>query len=164
MPDGDELLLEQIVRAALFEDIGRGGDVTTDSIIGAEVVTRAAIVSRKAGVVAGHAAARLTFRMLDPNVRYEILAPDGATIQEGTAIARVSGPARAILTGERTALNFLGHLSGIATAAHALVERAAAYRAQIVCTRKTTPGLRLLEREAVVAGGTSLHRYGLDDA
>ncbi len=160
----NDLLNEQIVRAALLEDIGRGGDVTTDSIVGAEVTTRAAIVARKSGFVAGQDASRSTFALLDGRVQYEILAPDGAQIGAGTAIARLSGPARAILTGERTALNFLGHLSGIATAAHTLVERAGAYRAQIVCTRKTTPGLRALERAAVVAGGASLHRYGLDDA
>ena len=162
MPSG--LLVEQIVRGALLEDIGRGGDVTTDSILSEDLVTRAAIVARQPGVIAGHEPTRTTFKMLNPSVEYEILAPDSAMIDDGAAIARLTGPARAILTGERTALNFLSHLSGIATAAHSLVERVEPYRARIVCTRKTTPGLRTLERAAVVAGGASLHRYGLDDA
>lgn len=159
-----DLLIEQIVRGALLEDIGRGGDVTTDSILSEDLVTRAAVVARQPGVIAGHEPTRTTFKMLNPSVEYEILAPDSAMIDDGTAIARLTGPARAILTGERTALNFLSHLSGIATAAHSLVERVEPYRARIVCTRKTTPGLRTLERAAVVAGGASLHRYGLDDA
>ncbi|MBV9148703.1 MAG: carboxylating nicotinate-nucleotide diphosphorylase [Candidatus Eremiobacteraeota bacterium] len=158
------MLIEQIVRGALLEDIGRGGDVTTDSILSEDLVTRAAVVARQPGVIAGHEPTRTTFKMLNPSVEYEILAPDSAMIDDGTAIARLTGPARAILTGERTALNFLSHLSGIATAAHSLVERVEPYRARIVCTRKTTPGLRTLERAAVVAGGASLHRYGLDDA
>ncbi|MBV9737727.1 MAG: carboxylating nicotinate-nucleotide diphosphorylase [Candidatus Eremiobacteraeota bacterium] len=158
------MLVEQIVRGALLEDIGRGGDVTTDSILSEDLVTRAAIVARQPGVIAGHEPTRTTFKMLNPSVEYEILAPDSAMIDDGTAIARLTGPARAILTGERTALNFLSHLSGIATAAHSLVERVEPYRARIVCTRKTTPGLRTLERAAVVSGGASLHRYGLDDA
>jgi len=160
----NDLLTEQIVRAALMEDLGRGGDITTDSLISEEFEARGAIVSRQPGVVAGHEPARAAFLLLDPTLHYEVLAPDGAAIDAGTAIAQVRGAARAVLTAERTALNFLGHLSGIATAVHELVERVSAYRAQIVCTRKTTPGLRSLERAAVVSGGGGLHRYGLDDA
>ncbi|MBV8728153.1 MAG: carboxylating nicotinate-nucleotide diphosphorylase [Candidatus Eremiobacteraeota bacterium] len=160
----DDLLIEQIVRAALLEDLGRGGDVTTDSILSEEVVARGAIVTRRPGVIAGQGAARATFAMLNPAVEYEVLAPDGADVDAGTPVASLSGSARAILTGERTALNFVSHLSGIATAAHSLVERVEPYKARIVCTRKTTPGLRTLERAAVAAGGASLHRYGLDDA
>ena len=160
----DDLLIEQIVRRALVEDIGRGGDVTTNSIVSEDISANAMIVSRRSGVVAGQAAALATFALLDPAVTYERLAPDSAAIDAGTSIGRVVGPARAILTGERTALNFLSHLSGIATATGELVERIQPYRAQIVCTRKTTPGLRTLERAAVVAGGGALHRYGLDDA
>ena len=160
----NDLLIEQIVRAAILEDIGRGADITTDSILSEQIVARGSIIARQRGVVAGQRAARLTFALLDPRVGYEILADDGAEIDARAPIARLSGPARTILTGERTALNFLSHLSGVATATRLLVERIGSYRAHLVCTRKTTPGLRTLERSAVVAGGGSLHRYGLDDA
>jgi len=160
----NDLLIEQIVRAAILEDIGRGADITTDSILSEQIVARGSIIARQRGVVAGQRAARLTFALLDPRVGYEILADDGAEIDARAPIARLSGPARTILTGERTALNFLSHLSGVATATRLLVERIGSHRARLVCTRKTTPGLRTLERSAVVVGGGSLHRYGLDDA
>jgi nicotinate-nucleotide pyrophosphorylase (carboxylating) len=160
----NDLLIEPIVRAALFEDIGRGGDITTDSILGKELRASGFIVARQAGVVAGHDAARLTFALLDRRSQYEALASDGTAVNAQTRIARVDGFARALLTGERTALNLLSHLSGIATATRTLADKIASFPARIVCTRKTTPGLRILERAAVVAGGGSLHRSALDDA
>jgi nicotinate-nucleotide pyrophosphorylase (carboxylating) len=152
------------VRAALLEDIGRGGDLTTDAVIGSERSARAAFVARKAGVVAGIDVALLAFRLLDPHVTANVRLGDGARVGAGEAIAEISGRARAILTGERTALNLLCLLSGIATATRELVDAVAGTRATIADTRKTTPGLRILEKYAVRCGGGSNHRFGLDDA
>ena len=160
----DDVLIEPLVRAALLEDLGRGGDITTDAVVGASTTARAAFVARKAGVVAGNACAALALRMLDPAVRYACLLPDGATVNAGAVIATVEASARAVLTGERTALNFMCRLSGIATATRSLVDLVAGTHAKIACTRKTTPGLRALEKAAVVAGGGVNHRFGLDDA
>ena len=158
------LLFEDIVRRALLEDIGRGGDLTTDAIVSAQDTATASIVARKAGRVAGLEVARMAFHLLAPDVKYEILRADGLDAEAGNQLAVITGPARPILTGERTALNFLGHLSGIATVTRDVVARVEPYRARVVCTRKTTPGLRLLEKYAVRAGGGSNHRFGLDDA
>jgi nicotinate-nucleotide pyrophosphorylase (carboxylating) len=158
------IMLEPLVRAALLEDLGRAGDLTTDAIVPAEVSARTALAARQPGVVAGLDMARLAFELIDPGVRIEVLRPDGADVSRGDVIARVTGPARAILTAERVALNFLGHLSGIATATASLVESVRGTRARIVCTRKTTPGLRAVEKYAVRAGGGANHRFGLDDA
>jgi len=160
----DDLLIEPFVRAALLEDCARGGDVTTNSILDEDTHAGGSIVARQTGIIAGHDAARITFALLDPASRYEVLVGEGAHVNAQTAIARIGAKARSLLTGERTALNFLCRLSGIATATRALVDAIAAFPARIVCTRKTTPGLRVLERSAVVAGGGSLHRFGLDDA
>jgi nicotinate-nucleotide pyrophosphorylase (carboxylating) len=158
------ILIEPLVRQALAEDLGRAGDITTDAIIPAEAMVRAVIAAREPGVVAGLIAADLAFRLIDPVVRLVSRAPDGAEIAKGDVIADLSGPARAILTAERVALNFMGHLSGVATATHQLVSRIAGTRARIICTRKTTPGLRVLEKYAVRCGGGLNHRFGLDDA
>jgi nicotinate-nucleotide pyrophosphorylase (carboxylating) len=158
------IMLEPLVRAALLEDLGRAGDLTTDAIVPAEVWARTALAARQPGVVAGLDLAWLAFELIDPGVRIEVLRPDGADVSPGDVIARVTGPAHAILTAERVALNFLGHLSGIATATASLVDSVRGAKARIVCTRKTTPGLRAVEKYAVRAGGGANHRFGLDDA
>ncbi len=159
------LLVEPIVRAALLEDLGRAGDLTTDSIVPADARFSGAIVSRQAGTVAGTEAAALAFALLDPAVRVSVLRPDGSPIAPGEAVIALDGPARAILSAERVALNLLCRLSGVATATVSLVEAARPHgKARIVCTRKTTPGLRSLEKHAVRAGGGANHRFGLDDA
>ncbi len=160
----DRIAIEPLVRTALLEDIGRGGDLTTDAIVAADATAQARFVARKAGVVAGIEAARVVFELLDSAVAMEIALPDGSRAGAGAAIATVRGPARAILTGERTALNLLCRLSGIATATRELVDLVAGTRAHVVDTRKTTPGLRALEKYAVRCGGGSNHRFGLDDA
>ena len=158
------LVVEPIVRAALLEDIGHGGDLTTDAIVPAETRAKARFVARRPGVIAGLDAARLTFELLDQHALFHVEVPDGERIQPGKSAATISCSARALLTGERTALNLLCRLSGIATATRSLVDAAGSARAQIVCTRKTTPGLRVLEKYAVRCGGGSNHRFGLDDA
>lgn len=158
------LLLEPIVRAALLEDIGHGGDLTTDAIVPPDRRASANIVSRKAGVSAGIDAARFAFSLLDPGAKVRVHVEDGERVQPGQTIATIECSARALLTGERTALNLMCRLSGIATATRALVDAIEAYRAQVVCTRKTTPGLRVLEKYAVRCGGGANHRFGLDDA
>jgi nicotinate-nucleotide pyrophosphorylase (carboxylating) len=158
------MIFEDIVRRALLEDIGRGGDLTTDAIVSDQDTAAASIVARKAGRVAGQQVARLVFQLLDPEVKFQILCTDGLDAEAGDTLAIITGPARPILTGERTALNFLGRLSGVATVTRDVAARVSPYRARVVCTRKTMPGLRLLEKYAVRAGGGSNHRFGLDDA
>lgn len=158
------IMIEPLVRAALLEDLGRAGDLTTDAIIPAGARAEPALVARQPGVVAGLDLAKLSFELIDPTIELRIAKPDGAKIGPGETIARVHGPARGILTAERTALNFLCHLSGIATATAAAVAAVAGSKAQIVCTRKTTPGLRAVEKYAVRMGGGANHRFGLDDA
>ncbi len=159
-----ELIAEPIVRAALLEDVGRGGDLTTDAIVDPQREASARIVARRGGVVAGTALAALAFRMLDEGARVTVRAGDGERVAADTVVAEVRAKARAILTAERIALNLLGRLSGIATATRALVDLVAGTKARIADTRKTTPGLRVLERYAVRCGGGSNHRFGLDDA
>ncbi len=158
------IMVEPLVRAALREDLGRAGDLTTDAIVPAGLAARAALVARETGVVAGLDLAKLAFALVDPNVAMQVEIDDGATVTAGSVIARVSGPARGILTAERTALNFLGHLSGIASATASVVAAVRGTKAKITCTRKTTPGLRAVEKYAVRAGGGANHRFGLDDA
>jgi nicotinate-nucleotide pyrophosphorylase (carboxylating) len=158
------LLIEPIVRNALTEDLGRAGDITTDAIIPPDALARAVIGARQSGVVSGLIAADLAFKLIDPSVRLTPRVPDGGEIAKGGVIAELEGPARSILTAERVALNFLGHLCGVATASHAFVARVAHTKARIICTRKTTPGLRVLEKYAVRCGGGLNHRFGLDDA
>jgi len=160
-----DLMIEPIVRAALLEDLGRAGDVTTDAVVPVDARLAVVAATRKAGVVAGLSVAALAFRLVDPTLAVEMRAKDGDVLAPGDAVLAVSGRARSILTAERVALNFLCRLSGIATATAGLVAAAKGHgHARVTCTRKTTPGLRALEKYAVRAGGGSSHRYGLDDA
>ena len=158
------LLIEPIVRHALEEDFGRAGDITSELTIEAGARATAKLAARKAGTIAGLIAAETAFRLVDPSLKFTYEKPDGSTVAAGTTLAVIEGPARAVLSGERVALNFAGHLSGVATATHALVEAVKGTKARIVCTRKTTPGLRVLEKYAVRCGGGLNHRFGLDDA
>ncbi|HEX3483979.1 MAG TPA: carboxylating nicotinate-nucleotide diphosphorylase [Micropepsaceae bacterium] len=158
------LLIEPTVRRALKEDLGRAGDITSDAIIPPDQLARAVIAAREPGVIAGLIAADLAFRLIEPAIRLTPRLADGSEAQTGQIVASVEGPARAILTAERVVLNFMGHLSGAATATHELVSRVAGTKARIICTRKTTPGLRVLEKYAVRCGGGLNHRFGLDDA
>ncbi len=157
------LLVEPVVRAGLLEDLSHGGDLTTDAIVPQTLDAKARFVARDAGVVCGTQCAAIAFELLDPLVRLQVHRADGSRIAAGETIANVAGNARAILTAERTALNLLCRLSGIAAATRALVDAIAHTRAQIVCTRKTIPGLRVLQKYAVRCGGGSNHRFGLDD-
>lgn len=159
-----DLILEPLVKAALLEDLGRAGDLTTDAVIGAEIHHTFVFAARETGTVAGLDLARLAFTLVDPSVTFTVHVPDGARVEPGDRIATVEGRARSLLTAERVALNFLGHLSGIATATASLVDAVAHTHARIACTRKTTPGLRAVEKYAVRAGGGFNHRSGLDDA
>jgi nicotinate-nucleotide pyrophosphorylase (carboxylating) len=158
------VMIEPIVRAALLEDLGRAGDMTSDAIIPSDLATSLRLAARQPGVVAGLDVAALAFRLIDPAIDMEIRQPDGSEVTADETIAIVSGPARGLLTAERTVLNFLCHMSGIATATAAMVEAVRGHKARIACTRKTTPGLRAIEKYAVRAGGGSNHRFGLDDA
>jgi nicotinate-nucleotide pyrophosphorylase (carboxylating) len=158
-----ELVAAPLVRAALLEDIGRGGDLTTDAIVDPERLARARIVARRSGVLAGLDFAAIAFRLLDERVEIARHAGEGDRFEAGAVIAEIAGRARAILTGERTALNLLSRLCGIATATRTLVDLVAGTSARIADTRKTTPGLRALERYAVRQGGGANHRFGLDD-
>jgi nicotinate-nucleotide pyrophosphorylase (carboxylating) len=158
------LVYEPLVRAALLEDLGRAGDLTTDTVVPADATARARFVARHPGRVAGLTVSLSAFRLLDPALSIETLIPDGDDVSPGDTLAVVSGLARPILSAERTALNLLGRLCGIATATRGLVQAVEGCKARITCTRKTTPGLRALEKEAVRLGGGSNHRFGLDDA
>jgi nicotinate-nucleotide pyrophosphorylase (carboxylating) len=158
------VLLEPIVRAALAEDLGRAGDITTDAVVDGDRTLDAVVAAREPGVVSGIAPARLTFALLDAGLQCTVMAGEGTRVGANAPILHLHGPARAILTGERVALNFLTHLSGIATATAGLVDAVRPHGAKVTCTRKTTPGLRALEKCAVAAGGGVNHRFGLDDA
>jgi nicotinate-nucleotide pyrophosphorylase (carboxylating) len=158
------LLIEPTVRHALEEDLGRAGDITTELTIPADKRITARLAARKDGTIAGLIAAQCAFRLVDPEVQFEVEIPDGSRASKGAVLATLKGSARAILTGERVALNFTGRLSGVATATRALVDAVEGTKARIVCTRKTTPGLRVLEKYAVRCGGGFNHRFGLDDA
>ena len=157
------ILIEPVVRAALVEDLGRAGDITTDAVVPPDARLACAIVARQPGIMAGIEVARLAFHLLDPTLAIAVQASDGAAVTPGQPVMRIDGAARAILAGERTALNFLCHLSGVASATQGLVQAVEGTRARIICTRKTTPGLRALEKYAVRAGGGVNHRFGLDD-
>jgi nicotinate-nucleotide pyrophosphorylase (carboxylating) len=154
--------VERIVLAALAEDIG-SGDVTTDATVSADAVGVADLLVKEAGVVCGLRVAETTFRALDPDIRFEALASDGDMVVPPAVVARISGSERALLTGERVALNFLGRLSGIATLTRRYVEAIEGTGASVLDTRKTTPGLRELEKYAVACGGGRNHRFGLYD-
>ena len=158
------IMIEPLVRAALLEDLGRAGDLTSDAIVPADLVAAVTLTARQPGVVAGLDLAALAFRLMDGSIEMRRHRNDGDRITPGDTIAAIRGPARAILTAERTALNFLCRLSGIASATASVVAAVAGHKASIVCTRKTTPGLRMVEKYAVRAGGGGNHRFGLDDA
>jgi nicotinate-nucleotide pyrophosphorylase (carboxylating) len=158
------VMIEPAVRAALLEDLGRAGDLTTDAIVPADAVTRTALVARQPGVVAGLDFAAAAFRLIDPAIVFDVALADGNRLRPGDVIATISGPARGILTAERTALNFLSHLSGVASATRGIADAIEGTRAQVCCTRKTMPGLRFAQKYAVRIGGGSNHRFGLDDA
>jgi nicotinate-nucleotide pyrophosphorylase (carboxylating) len=158
------LLVEPIVRQALIEDLGRAGDITTDAIAPADRIAGAVMASRQEGVIAGLETAALAFRLIDPAIGFTALVSDGARVKHGETVARIEGPARGMLSAERVALNFVSRLSGIASATARFVAAVAHTKARIVCTRKTTPLLRSLEKYAVRAGGGTNHRFGLDDA
>jgi nicotinate-nucleotide pyrophosphorylase (carboxylating) len=158
-----DLLIEPVVRLALAEDLGRAGDVTA-ALLDADARLQATFAARKDGRIVGLACARLAIHALDPSARFDVLIEDGADAAPGASIARVEANARALLSAERTALNLLGRLSGVATLTRAYVQAVAGTKAVIVDTRKTTPGLRALEKYAVRCGEGVNHRFGLDDA
>jgi len=158
------VMIEPAVRAALLEDLGRAGDLTTDAIVPADTHTRCALVARQPGVVAGLDFAATAFRLIEPAIDIKVTLPDGSRLRQGDLVATISGPARGILTAERTALNFLCHLSGVASATRGIADAIEGTRAQVCCTRKTIPGLRFAQKYAVRVGGGSNHRFGLDDA
>ena len=163
-PALDEVLLKPLVEAALTEDLGRRGDVTSQATIPATMQAQLQIKARQAGVICGMDLARLSFALVDAQIEFAAQVVDGETVAAGTVLAIVSGNARHLLTAERTALNFMTHLSGIATATRQIVDSVAEYPAQITCTRKTIPGLRTVQKYAVRCGGGRNHRLGLDDA
>lgn len=156
-------VLEPIVRLALQEDLQPAGDVTVDAVIAPGERLSVRMCAREAGVLAGLDAALLALRMIDPSVRVDVHSGDGAWISAGGEIIRLNGSARSILMAERTMLNFVGHCSGIATRTRAYVDAVAHTRARITCTRKTTPGLRALEKRAAKLGGATNHRFSLAD-
>lgn len=157
------IIVEPIVRAALAEDLGGAGDITSAAVVPASATLRCAVRARKPGVVAGLEAGALAFRLMDPALDVRVAAADGTPVTPGDTVLEVAGPARSMLSAERVALNLLCHLSGVATATAGLVAAVGGHKARITCTRKTTPGLRPLEKHAVRAGGGVNHRYGLDD-
>lgn len=158
------VMLEPLVRAALLEDLGRAGDLTTDAIVPTDAQARTRLVARQEGVLAGLDLARLAFQLMDAGIEFRPVLADGARLRTGSEIAVISGPARGMLTAERTALNFLGHLSGVATATASIADAIRPHGARVTCTRKTLPGLRAVQKYAVRVGGGSNHRHGLDDA
>lgn len=159
-----DLLLEPLVRAALTEDLAPMGDATCRAVIPPGLEWTAVLNAREAGVVSGLALAAIAFRLVDGSLRIAPLAADGQPCTKGQALMRISGAAGSILMAERVALNFAGRLSGIATQTAAFVAETAGTQARITCTRKTTPGLRMVEKLAVLHGGGSNHRFGLSDA
>lgn len=163
-PELPSLLVERSVRMALEEDLGRAGDITSQATIGPDAKAVASLASRQDGYVAGLPLMREAFRTMDSRIHIDILLADANPVVSGQKLAHIEGNARAVLAAERVALNFLMHLSGVATDTAAYVDRIAGTTARICCTRKTLPGLRALEKYAVRCGGGSNHRYGLDDA
>jgi len=158
------VIVEPIVRNALAEDLGLAGDITSAAVIPCHHRSTVVMAARQPGVIAGLDAAELSFQLVDPAIVMTRHISDGTAVEAGEVIVTISGPSRALLTGERTALNFLSHLSGIATVTAAIAHAIAGTKASIACTRKTTPGLRALEKYAVRAGGGMNHRFALDDA
>ncbi|WP_218689544.1 carboxylating nicotinate-nucleotide diphosphorylase [Psychrobacter sp. BF1] len=164
LPALDTVLLESLVRLALIEDLGRRGDVTSQATIPAQKQAQLQIRARQAGVICGMDLARLAFALIDGQIEFIAAVSDGERVAADSVLATVRGNARHLLTAERTALNFLTHLSGIASATQHIVDSVADYPAQITCTRKTIPGLRIVQKYAVRCGGGRNHRLGLDDA
>lgn len=164
IPPLPDLILEPLVRAALIEDLGTNGDITTRTVIPSGTRMDAAIRAREPGTASGMQLAALAFRLIDPALRLDVLVPDGAAFAPGDTLARISGDASAILSAERVALNFAGRLSGIAAMTAGFVAETRGTAARITCTRKTTPGLRLVEKQAVLHGGGFNHRVSLSDA
>ena len=158
------LVIQESVKRALDEDLGRAGDVTSSATLPEGIQAKAKLVARKAGTIAGLPCAARAFRTLAPNIKFEAFVRDGDNVKANAVLATIEGPAIAILSGERVALNFLGHLSGVATLTAAYAAKIAHTSAKITDTRKTTPGLRALEKYAVRCGGGVNHRFGLDDA
>jgi nicotinate-nucleotide pyrophosphorylase (carboxylating) len=158
------LAIDEVVRRALDEDLGRAGDVTSAATIPEGARARAKFAARKPGVIAGLACAAAAFHLLDPSLEFRAGKRDGDKVAPNETIAEVAGAAHAMLSAERVALDFVTHLSGIATLTAAYVDRIKHTKARIICTRKTIPGLRALEKYAVRCGGGSNHRFGLDDA
>ena len=163
-PELPSLLIDDLVRDALREDLGRAGDVTTAATIPPEATARVVMGTRESGTLAGIAVAAAAFRAMDPRLRFEALATDGDRLEAGQALARIEGTARAVLSAERVALNFLMHMSGVATHTRRFSDAIAHTDARVTCTRKTLPLLRAVEKYAVRCGGGSNHRFGLDDA
>lgn len=164
VPPLPDVMLEPLVRMALLEDLGRAGDLTTDSIVPAQATDALRLVARQEGVLAGLDLARLAFGLMDRQVEFGVVCHDGTRLAPGMEIARIRGKSRAMLSAERTALNYLCHLSGVATATHSIAQAIAGFGTRVTCTRKTMPGLRALQKYAVRVGGGSNHRFGLDDA
>ena len=164
VPPLADVMLEPLVRSTLLEDLGRAGDLTSNLIIPADARASLRVAAREAGVLAGMDLARIAFKVMDSSIAFHARMQDGARLQPGDTLATVEGPARAILSAERTALNFLGHLSGVATATACIADAIRPYGTRVTCTRKTLPGLRMVQKYAVRVGGGSNHRYGLDDA
>ncbi|MBX4974194.1 carboxylating nicotinate-nucleotide diphosphorylase [Rhizobium lentis] len=158
------LIVEPMVRATLLEDLGLAGDITSAAVIPAEHRSTVVMAARQPGVIAGLDAADLAFTLVDPAIVMHRHLDDGQAVKPGDVIATIEGPSRGLLTAERTALNFLGHLSGIATVTAAIAAAINGTKASVACTRKTTPGLRALEKYAVRAGGGMNHRFALYDA
>ena len=156
--------IDDAIRRALAEDLGDAGDLTSVAIIPAANQARAVIAARKAGVIAGAPIAAQVFREIDPNVQVTIRVADGGRVAPGAVVLELAGSARSITTAERVALNFLGHLSGVATATAEIADAIKHTKGRVCCTRKTTPGLRALEKYAVRCGGGLNHRFGLYDA
>jgi len=164
IPPLNPMLIEDVIDRTLAEDLGRAGDITTLATIPASARARAVIAARESGVIAGSDLAIAAFRRLDQSIRFDTHVADGVSVSKGDVALAIEGPARAILSAERTALNFMGRLSGIASLTARYVEKVKHTKARIVCTRKTTPGLRAFEKHAVRCGGGFNHRFGLDDA
>ncbi len=160
----DPIAVRHAVEAALAEDLGRAGDLTSAATIPADARARVVVAARHPGRLAGLQLAQAAFAAMDPTIAFVAGTRDGDRLAPGSVVARIEGPARAVLSAERVALNFLGHLSGVATATGAFADLIAHTPAKICCTRKTTPGLRVFEKYAVRCGGGSNHRFGLDDA
>jgi nicotinate-nucleotide pyrophosphorylase (carboxylating) len=159
-----DLLIEPIIRDALKEDLGLAGDVTASAVVPPKARFKAEFRAREAGISAGIDCARIAMNLMDPQIRFETLLPDGSPVKKGNVIARIEGNARAILAAERVALNLLCHLSGVASLTAQYVNAIEGLKSKIVCTRKTMPLLRGLQKHAVKCGGGHSHRYGLDDA